>query len=367
MMNTFLHLMRDTNFTSGIVQFYERYFSDAGHTICYIVSPGKVSPLNLSMKIKQIEYKSKGGKVSRFKDFIRLLREYDYIVLHNMGCLDNFTGLVYLLPKRIYKKKIIWIEWGGDLYTTENRKIKEILRNRVKESVKAVVAIFPPDADVYRRKFPYSKAKIFYAPYCGATIANYYKESYPQSSLAVHPKGEPIFVQIGNNAKEAQHHIEVLEALSRYKNDNIAVFLPIVYGGSAEYVNKVQSRAEALFPGKTYILREMMERKQYYDLLKKVDIAIFNTERQIGLGNLHFLIWKKAKIFMNHVNPMYDFFQNQGITICDYNEIKDLSFEDFCRPQKDYDEEKFNQYINSHTNMEERIKSWRTIYDDLDN
>lgn len=363
----FLHLMRMTNFTASIVQFYESFFSNSNHTICYNVKKGDECPIDVSLGIKQIEYRSQGGKITRLKAFIHYLFEYDYIVLHGLHCIDDFSGLVYCLPKYIFKKKVIWIEWGGDLYEQSRSKVKNYLCSRVKKSVGTVVAIFPPDADTYKKKYPSSKARVIYAPYCGPFIPDFYKTIYNYSSLLNHPKDKPIFVQIGNNAKEENHHIEVLEDLSRYKNDNIVVFLPLCYGNSSEYICSVQNLAEKLFPGKTYILREMMDRKQYFNLLNEVDIAIFNTDRQIGLGNLYFLIWKRAKIYMNHATPMFEYFRNEGVPISDYSSLKSQSFKAFCEPQSDYDEVKFRHYINSHTSIEERVNAWRAVYDCLDN
>ena len=237
----------------------------------------------------------------------------------------------------------------------------------MRKSVNTVVAIFPPDVDIYKKKFPNSKAKVFYAPYNGGTIIpQYYNNIYDKPKLAVHDSGSPVYIQVGNNAKKEHNHIKTLSDLEKFKDENIVIFMPLSYGSDKEYADKVEEYAVSLFgKEKTLALRQMMERKAYFELLDKIDIAIFNTKRQIGLGNINSLIWQKTKIYMQTDNPMFGYFHDNGVSICDYNDIAKSDFNKFCKPQDDYNEEKFSKYIYERTHLEVGVKKWQNVYDSL--
>ena len=109
--------------------------------------------------------------------------------------------------------------------------------------------------------------------------------------------GDCINILIGHSCDPNLNHIEVLEDLLKFKDENIKIYIPLSYGIMANG-DQVERKAKDLFGDKVFCLREMMDRDQYLDFLATIDIAIFNTQRQIGLGNLAPLRYMGKKLFI---------------------------------------------------------------------
>lgn len=364
-MKRIIQLMRNTSFTSGIVDFYQTFFNNGEHTICYINTPGKDSTINPNLSIPQLELYPGENRLQDIKDFRKLFKEYDYVVIHAMACMDDFSRLAYLLPKSLIRKKLIWIEWGGDLYDGTGSKLTDLLRDRIKSNVRAFVGIFPPDMDYYRRVFPKSKAQVFYAPYCTGKVPEYYRVAHDRYRLEQHRESEPIQILVGHNAKPALNHIPVLRMLEKYRDENIRIVLSLSYGSSKGYADSVQAYAEERFPGKTIILRKMLDRESYYRIIDNIDIAIFNTSRQIALANIHKLVWQKTKLFLAEESPMYPYFLDNGVSVEKYEDIQSMSFADFIKPQMQYDEVLFAKYLDERIHPVVAMRKWEKIYDSL--
>lgn len=365
----YLHLMVNEKFTKRVSGFYNHFFCDGSHEILYYRSSEESSLINKDLNIKQYEYVYK-NKLDTFK-FIRYLDRlsFDYLILHSIrfGTAQQFL----LLLNKSLLQRIVWIEWGFDLYSWErkNHTIWSAIRNRIcykfRNSIKYFVAIFPPDIQYYCKNFPNSNAKTYCATYLGFPIQR--KEYNPVSKLeeAINNK-EPIIIQVGHSAKPSLNHIEVLEKLSKYRNENIRIFLPLSYAGTRDYVEKVASAAERLFPHKCIILRDFMPLDEYKKLLNSVSIAIFNIQRQCGLGNIHTLNFSNVKVYLREDSSMYQFFIEQGVPVCKYEDISDMDFEEFIRPVHTENEKNFNEYINERTYPSKAISDWKNIYSSLE-
>lgn len=360
-----LHLMTPEKFLKGTVAFYNRFFSNGEHTICYVHPENEQSLVDPSLSITQTDFYLKADRLRNAVHFLNLSRDYDFIVIHYFLTWEKISRFLFFLPKKYYKK-LVWIEWGVDLYERKSG-FREKLADRVKANVHAVAAIFPPDAEVYKQRFPKSEAKVFYAPYRGgADVDPEYKTVCTTSMLREHREtGQPITVQIGQNQKPTLNHIEVLKVLEKFRDENIRIFLPLSYGGSEAYADRVQAEAERMFPGKTVILRKMMERDAYYNLLNSVDIAIFNTMRQAALGNIHRLLWHNTKIYFPRESVMYRYFVSRGAPVCAFEDIAGSSWEEFLSDPQVRDEEEYRRYRGERASMDDAVARWTAVYDSL--
>lgn len=129
---------------------------------------------------------------------------------------------------------------------------------------------------------------------------------------------------------------------------------------SCTYIN-----AERLFPGKTVILKEFLPKEEYFALLNKIDIAIFDTDRQIALGNIHTLIKNNVKLYLSETGVMYDYFLDNGVYV---QGIKKLLLEDFNQfisvPPYDYNE-KFKNWLEARLDYQAKIKQWENIFSEI--
>ena len=202
---------------------------------------------------------------------------------------------------------MFWVAWGADLYQWKNkpegnilRRCKIYIRNaiafRFRERIKYFVGIFPPDIDYFKKEFK-SDAKTFYASYVGGLFNDLYTKRLNLMPLEGKIlNSECINIQIGHSSTSILNHIDVLENLVKYKNENIKIYIPLSYGNK-EYGDRVQEVAIQLFRDKVVCIREMMDKDDYMKFLSTIDIAIFNTTRQIGLGNITPLLYMEKNLY----------------------------------------------------------------------
>jgi dTDP-N-acetylfucosamine:lipid II N-acetylfucosaminyltransferase len=131
--------------------------------------------------------------------------------------------------------------------------------------------------------------------------------------------------------------------------------------GDMEYGNQVEQHAKTLFGDKVVCIREMMSEEDYMDFLSTIDIAIFNTPRQIGLGNITPLLYMEKKIFMPAGSVMYDYYRSLNIEICDYGQIDKMEFDWFTKPVDMKNAKRFVE--SSATNKEVIIEMWQRVFD----
>ena len=362
-----IHLMVKEKFTKGVAGFYNEFFNNGEHEILYLLRYNMESLICRDLSICQKEHYHKGTQ-----DLISYLemQECDYIVIHSM-LFTTKQMLSILLTKKSLLKKIVWLEWGMDLYSWKtSRSIKSIIRNHInhifRNKIKNVICIFPPDVDIFKKMFPSSKAKVFYAPYSGFPIKKEF-EIYNRTSKLEEAlnNNDTIYIQVGQNAFPTLNHIETLKMLSKFKNENIKIILPLSYGGEKNYVDDVVNFAKNTFGDKVLILREFLPYNEYSQLLTKVSIAVFNTERQCGLGNIHLLNFRNVKLFLSGNGVMYSYFLSNGVPVQKYEDIKDMTFKEFIKVIKTDDKEKFDKYIYSLSNIDQSVCKWNDIWENL--
>lgn len=365
-----IHIMMKEKFTDGIVAFLNQFFCNGEHEVLYFHPNGvnEDSLINKKYDICQREL-YKNSK----KDFVKYLEGLtcDYIILHSLFFVSTMDK-IKLLGKRNLMNKLVWIEWGADLYSWKmsgglKTKISNYINYVFRKTLRHVICIFPPDADYFRTIFRNSKAKLYYAPYTSYPRPKELMEDYSETSRLQKAidNDETIYIQIGHNGMETLNHKRVLKSLYKFRDENIHVFLPLSYGGTKEYVDEIESCAKAMFPNKITVLRDFMPEEEYYELIKKVSIVIFDTGRQCALGNINLMIFRNVKVFLSETGVMYNYFVKRGIPVNKCEDINKLTYSEFIRPNTTYDKEKFDSYIYDISHIEPSVEKWTRIYTDL--
>lgn len=363
-----LHIMWDEKFKKGVVEFYNTFFNNGEHEICYLNKPGCASLIEQECTIPQKELLDTKTLADTSK-FISECKKYDYIVIHSyrIGVLPT---LILLLNGKL-RKKLVWIAWGFDLYVNKPKlsDLRGQIRLWTSELMKAhiphFVGIFPPDCDYFKSKYPKSKANIYHAPYCSARISPEFFNYSEKSRLEkTREDNDTIYIQIGHCAQKQLNHIAALKMLERWKDKDIKLFIPLSYGNT-EYADQVQEYAERMFPGKTVILRQMMPAEDYFELTKRIDIAIFNTPRQCGLSNIMRLAFRNVKIYMLEECVMYNCLKESGIPIQSCQQLCEQRFEEFITPAAVKEKEKFAEFLSYLSDINYQADLWIKIYDCL--
>lgn len=363
----YLHIVSNWNYNVMIpyIEFINDNFSTEQH---FFVVMDKIDNIPEKMRsqknVKSIIFKSKFN----IKELVPFLKKSENIIIH--GLAFNIYQQLSLLFSKDFFNKTVWIAWGGDLYQSNNddffnliNKLKNTISNfifkKFKKKIKWFVGIFPPDIKYFKRKYQ-TNAKTFYASYTGNLYNSFYQKNNELKTLEQKIiDRDTINIQVGHSSFDTLHHLEVLDQLVKYRDKNIKLFLPLSYG-NVIYGDKIEKRAIELFGDKAVVFRKMMSKENYMEHLSNIDIAIFNTQRQIGLGNISPLLYMQKKIYIPKGTVMYDFYQSEGINICDYNEIKNLTFNEFIEP---IDMKNGKKYIvNNELNKEKKIKMWSEVF-----
>ncbi|RZL32299.1 MAG: HlyD family efflux transporter periplasmic adaptor subunit, partial [Pedobacter sp.] len=86
--------------------------------------------------------------------------------------------------------------------------------------------------------------------------------------------------------------------VDKNKDENIKIYALLSYG-DLEYGKKVLEQGELIFGDKFIGVVEYMDFENFVKFMNKMDLIIFNHERQQAFGNLLLALYLKKKIFMN--------------------------------------------------------------------
>jgi len=144
---------------------------------------------------------------------------------------------------------------------------------------------------------------------------NFYKE------YDIRPKeNDTINIQLGNSATDTNHHLEVLQRLEKFKDENIQIFAPLSYGDEA-YAKEVILKGKEMFGEKFMPLTEFMPFEKYMEFLSEIDIAIFNHRRQQAFGNIISLVGMGKKVYLHPYSTVNGVMQECGLKVFDVNKI----------------------------------------------
>lgn len=156
----------------------------------------------------------------------------------------------------------------------------------------------------------------------------------------------PISLLLGNSDTVTNNHLEMLDNLERFKEENIKLIIPLNYGNK-KYGDLIEQKAIKIFgKDKVIPLRDFMNREAYYQILDEVDIAIMNHYRTQAAGNTLALLYRGKKVFINEKSSTYKFLKTNGVSIDNSARISELSFEEFVRPLSDDIKRKNVENIN---------------------
>jgi dTDP-N-acetylfucosamine:lipid II N-acetylfucosaminyltransferase len=339
------------------IRFIREYFRREDHSFC-IIGEDKNKILK---NIPDIKYFS--SYTTNLIEIELYFLRFDKIIFHSLSITPRIMMFFRLQPSLM--NKIVWVAWGYDLYNWKTKdanlksKIADDIGYSFRKRIKYFVGIFPPDIKLFKKDYK-SDAQAFYATYVGGLYNPLFKKELNLKTLAEKIRDKDcVNIQVGHSCDPDLNHIKVLEELLKYREENIKIYLPLSYG-NREFGNQVEERAKSLFGEKAVCIRELMEKDKYMDFLATIDIAIFNTHRQIALGNLSPLRYMEKKIFIPAGSVMYEHFRSQGTNICDYNKIERMDFNSFTEP---VDMKKAKEIIKSNiTSVSKKIEMWNKVF-----
>lgn len=276
------------------------------------------------------------GKIEKMLHLKRALDDADIIFWHGFIYPGRF--MLFLSANPQFLRKSVWIAWGIDIYNWKRpeNSIRNIVINKLNYycrcHVKAVIALIEPDKKYFHKNFS-KKIPCYVIPY---PISRESFEAMDEYRDWKARENGVTYVQVAHNAHTFNRHIEILEALLPYAEENIRLFLPMSYGkdwhtSSPEYGKAVQKYANEHFSGKVNILSRLMPQLKYTEFLWNMDIAIFNAERQNALGNILKLLYMGNKVYLTPDGPLYEFFKEKNFEIYNTKDVGNIPYEEFIK------------------------------------
>lgn len=137
--------------------------------------------------------------------------------------------------------------------------------------------------------------------------------NYKRNELRLREKKDIII--IGNSRSSYNNHLDIIELI----NNNPAkgeyrYMVPFSYGIENSYTREVRNLIRGSH--KQYILiDELLDSKSYSDLLASAKAAVFNTYRQMAMGNISFCIGSGVKVYLNKNNVIFNWLKDTGLKV----------------------------------------------------
>jgi hypothetical protein len=220
-------------------------------------------------------------------------------------------------------KKVYWVVWCGDLYSNlaPARNIlsefKKILLKSVLGHVGFVVTYIPGDYLLVKKHFNKNAKFVRSLAYPG----NLYKDA-PESHVSDGISENRILV--GNSGSPSNNHIRIFKRLKKNRKIGaIKVFCPLSYG-DAEYISEICAAGYEYFGDDFVSLDKYMDIDEYVKFLSTIKYAVFDYDRQQGMGNIISLLGLGKGVFLNPETTPWDFFKEEGISVLDVNDLENF-------------------------------------------
>lgn len=281
-----------------------------------------------------------------------------WLFIHNLAC----SPIEVLKINKSLRKKIIWRTWGSDagIELEIGSPIKKILKRVINVYYKRVIKDFyavgianaVDKIDISSR---YPGIKTFFVPYVNKSAC----ETRLQYKPSPKKEGSPINVLIGHSGFPNDNHIKIIKDLSKFRDENIRLYLVLSYGDS-EYIKRVVDIAKKTFGDKAIIIDEYMPYDEYFKMLSKMDIGVLDGVKSYALGNLGALLFLKKKIVLNRDGIIKKAFDSENVPHLCSDEIGSLTFEEFSQPIT-YTNKNSIQYKE----YSDYVENWKFLLDEL--
>ncbi len=242
------------------------------------------------------------------------LHKAEKIMLHGLF----HHHLLYILAIQPWLlKKCHWVIWGCDLYVHEAKlkdwrwRKNEVLWRVCIKRMGHLVTCIQGDAELARKWY-------------GATGQHHNCFMYPSNvyneMVAETKPHNSVNILIGNSADPSNNHLEILERLTPYQDQDLTIFAPLSYGDK-NHAESVTTAGKAIFGDKFVALTEFVPLDQYLEFLGKIDIAIFNHHRQQAMGNMITLLGLGKKVYLRRDVTPWPLFKGLGLSVFDVKQL----------------------------------------------
>lgn len=348
-----IHIFPKEKFTIPYINFINERFDFNNHKF---ILYGKSDAFDETL----IKIKDNVKELNSLNNINKELRESKMIIFHSLIMTNKFLMYLLLKFKLGYKllKKCNWIIWGGDLYYFIDKKKSPsyLLRKIIIKKFGYITSLVNEDYRVAKEVFEVNgihKKAIYINPLDKKALDKFKGANYNTNIINI---------QIGNSAFMSNNHKEVIDILEKYKDENIKIFVPLSYGDEKAALD-IAEYGKQKFGEKFVPLLDFMSPDEYSQYLSRIDIAIFNNDRQQALGNIFALSYLQCKIYMRNDTTMWkDLTIEEGYRFNTIEDLKNSDFKNFIK--KDIKNIDNNKKIAKNRFDEKYIAEvWRKLFE----
>lgn len=247
---------------------------------------------------------------------------YDSIVIHGF-----FNQVLWeLLEENIdIRHKSIWVVYGGDL--CEHKRIS--LEPSTKIEIQRIRSIIPDMKKILTfTKDEDNVLAELYGNNCNIGKYMYYQSYEGDPTYKMHGELACFFdsglktAVVGNSGNITNRHIYILEELASLAFSG-QVLLPLSYCLNDAYYDEIKTACEKLFPGRYFLLTELLANNDYFSLLKQCDFFFMGHLRQQAGQHWMFAFFHGKPIYGAPNTPFVNTLSEKGIF---WGDIDNISF-----------------------------------------
>lgn len=310
-----VHFILLEKFTPRFVDFVYDNFNTDNHAF-YCFGDAEAFPIKRRPGIRfESDYLSR--KLAYWA-FGRALARADRVMLHSL--FDR--RLVELLARQQHHlHKCFWFIWGADLYwhvretTNPVYEKRERYRRQVIQGLGHLVTYL--DGDITRARDWYdAQGQGHDCLLYPSNVIDDFVHSFGERSQGANRTDRLPRVLLGNSADPSNMHMEAMDRLAACAPGKIELVAPLSYG-PREHAEAVKRHGTRLFGSNFVAIENFMPHREYAELLAGVDCAVFNHDRQQGMGNINTLLSLGKPVALRRDTSSWKYLNRIGIRVFD--------------------------------------------------
>ena len=299
---TTYHFLIDSTYASDFIDFICDNFQNESHKFIVLTFLNERECVKNNKNIDKIDilYNNR-----QYIKYLLQIKKEDRLIIH--GLFNKWVIYTLYIKRKLLQCSTI-IMWGADLYIhrayLKSKKIKDkfldYMRGYIFRNVKTLGFDMPTDYQLMKEWYKVTRNAFFitYPQSINKDLINLALKSKSNSSSVIN-------ILLGNSASRENNHIEALEILTKYADDNIKIYCPLSYGDTEDYRKMVIEKGKNIFKEKFEPITTFMTSNEYAKFFSKMNVAIFNNNRQQAMGNITLAAFLGCKVYLRQNTTMW--------------------------------------------------------------
>ncbi len=336
----YLHLMIDNIYSQTFIEFIDNGFDMKQHVFVIVNPKKKLTYVREDQFDNLIVFSTHEiYKEIHTEKLLKLIQDSRKVIIHFLK-----DHICWLMCRYDINKEINWVLWGADFYNYIDIKLYDDKTAKFLEHIgyqRPDNQNCTPKGKVFLRfrkgairrvdyllGFNELEAKFVESKYI--TSARYKKFVYPnvvelKKTIETKISSEHEFnfkkeykhvFMLGNSGDPSNNHLEILYKLKEMNNREFCVFVPLAYGNQL-YIKELLRVGKQILGEQFKPLTKFLAPSKYIDILRQIDVAFMNHNRQQAFGNIVSLLHDGKKVYMKKNLVTYKFFKIQGLKVFD--------------------------------------------------